>query len=246
MARVHGFASVAALAESLPKNTKVLDVGAGASPFGKEIAALRPDITWVNFDYSYGDPSILSEVSKDRPPNLAFTAGDATKLENIYEAGHFDTVFSYWLLPHLSIDDAAPARAVSQAIFRLTKTGGYISVGPIIHKGRPLTFRARKAYHLIKDGSLDEDTFVDTAVQATRLHGVARYFQRLINEVATPFFRTTRYVTNEGGTAKIADPQSGGYVAILSLKGMSILLRLVARAGRYIFARSRRRDRKIG
>lgn len=52
----HGSEGVAQLAETLPQGARILDVGAGASPFGKEVAILRPDISWTNFDYSYQDP----------------------------------------------------------------------------------------------------------------------------------------------------------------------------------------------
>lgn len=99
LAQRHGFESVAKLAESLPANALVLDVGAGASPFGKEMAMLRPDVSWINFDYSYQDPAILDEVTNDAPSNVKHVAGDATRLSEIYESESFDAVFSYWFCP---------------------------------------------------------------------------------------------------------------------------------------------------
>ena len=91
----HGFESVLQLAESLPIDARVLDVGAGASPFGKEVSTLRPDVTWLNFDYSYQEPAILDEVSKYTPSNVQHVVGDATKLGETYEPETFDAVFSY-------------------------------------------------------------------------------------------------------------------------------------------------------
>lgn len=233
IARVHGFESVAVLAESLPEGAEVIDVGAGASPFGNEVAALRPDIKWINFDYSYRDPAILEEVTKGAPPNVEYVFGDATKLEEKYKAESFDAIFSYWIMPHLSIDSPVPAEATARAIFRLGKPDSFISIGPRIGKGRAITLRARQAYHVIKNNELHEDTFVETLVNETQLRGSALRLQKLANEVATPFLGTTRYIKSEGRIPKIYHPDSGEYVTPFSRKGVTTVGGLATAATKY-------------
>jgi len=225
LARKHGFESMAQLAESLPQNARVLDVGAGASPFGKEVAALRPDITWVNFDYSYQDPAILEDITKDAPGNAEYVAGDATKLAETYKPESFDAVFSYWLLPHLSLDDPAPAREAAKAVFTVTKTGGLMSVGPKASQKKLPSLKAGKAIQVVKDENLDAESYADRVVAETRLSKTVRYTQKLANEVATPFFGTTRYA-KRGKNPKVYHPQSGEYVSAFGRKGVRTIGRL--------------------
>ena len=174
LAKKHGFESVAHLAQSLPKDAQILDIGAGASPFGKEVATLRPDITWVNFDYSYQDPAILGDVSKDAPANVKYVPGDATKLVDVYEPESFDAVFSYWLLPHLSIDNLGPAKAVARAVFAVTKPGGLMSVGPKASHSKLPSLKSGKAIQVIKDESLDANRYAERIVNETKLPKTAR------------------------------------------------------------------------
>jgi ubiquinone/menaquinone biosynthesis C-methylase UbiE len=230
----HGFESVAHLARTLPQNARVLDVGAGASPFGKEVSALRPDITWINFDYSYQDLAILDEVSKDAPDNVQHVAGDATKLSDAYEPESFDAVFSYWLLPHLSIDDPAPADEAAKAIFVVTKIGGLMSVGPRVNHKRLPSLKSGKAIHVVKSDTLDADSFAEQIVAETKLSKRGRYTQKLANEVATPFFGTTRYAKREGRVPKVFHPESGEYVSPFSPKGVRTAGRLAVAVTHYV------------
>ena len=232
LAQRHGFENVAQLAESLPPGAQVLDVGAGASPFGKEVATLRPDVTWVNFDYSYNNPKILADVAQGAPDNVKYVAGDATKLAEAYQPETFDAIFSYWLLPHLSIDDPAPAKAAAKAMFSLAKVGGTISVGPETSKKRLPSLKSGQAHRVEKDQTTDADSFAETVLDVTRLQGVGQYTQRLANEVATPFFGTTRYAKREGRIPRVYDPEKGDYVSPLSRRGVKVAGKLaIALAG---------------
>lgn len=240
LAHKHGFESVAQLAETLPTDAKVLDVGAGASPFGKEVAALRPDITWVNFDYSYQDPAILGEVSKDSPANVEHVAGDATKLGESYEPETFDAVFSYWLLPHLSIDDPTPAKEAAKAIFTATRTGGLMSVGPKASQKRLPSMKSGKAIQVVKEPGQDADSYAERIVAETKLPKVGRYTQKLANEVATPFFGTSLYARREGRIPKVFHPESGEYVSPFTRKGVRTAGRLAVAMARHAVQQRKR------
>jgi ubiquinone/menaquinone biosynthesis C-methylase UbiE len=242
LAHKHGFESVSQLAETLPEGAHVLDVGAGASPFGKEVAVLRSDITWVNFDYSYQDPKILEDVSRNTPANVQHIAGDATKLEEVYDPETFDAVFSYWLLPHLSIDDFEPAKAVARAIFTVTKPDGLMSVGPKVSQRKVPSLKSGPAIQIIKSGDLSAENYADTVVVATKLPKVARYTQKLANEVATPFFGTSRYAKREGRIPKVYEPESGNYITPFSRKGVRLAGRLAVATTQH--AHQARKERK--
>ncbi|MGV9002023.1 MAG: class I SAM-dependent methyltransferase [Candidatus Saccharimonadaceae bacterium] len=240
LAKKHGFENLALLAQALPTGAQVLDVGAGASPFGKEVASLRPDVAWVNFDYSYKDPAILAEVRQDVPSNVEHVAGDATKLAEMYAPETFDAVFSYWLLPHLSIDDTEPAKEAAKAIFTVTKPGGLMSVGPKTSQKRIPALKSGKAIKVAKDDTLDVDSYAERIVAETKLSKTERYIQKLANEVATQFFGTSRYVRREGGAPKVFHPESGEYVSILTRKGVRTLGRLAIATVRHAAAQRKK------
>lgn len=237
LARAHGFESVAELARQLPKDAKVIDVGAGASPFGVEVAKLRPDITWVNLDYSYSDPDIIEDVSKDAPPNVEFFEGDATKLADMYDPQTFDAVFSYWLLPHMSLDEPGPAKAAAEAMYTITKIGGMISVGP----RNDATRRLFSGSDTLNYESRSSEEFADKIVAGTKLSKSASYLQKLINETATPFFGTSRYAKREGKQKQIYDPNTGEYIPLSSKEGVKIRGRLAIELAKRAYINKRRK-----
>jgi SAM-dependent methyltransferase len=230
LARRHGYNNVVQLAESLPPGALVLDVGSGASLFSNAVAMLRPDAAFVNFDYSYNNPAILADVVKDSPANVEYVPGDVIKLGEIYDPESFDAVYSYWLLQHLSLDDPEPAMVAARAIFEATKPGGLISIGPIKNGHRLPSMRPQRTFRIIKDDSTDADAFAEAVVAATRLQGAELRLQRFSNEVATPFFGTTRYTKQQGRIPHVYDSENGDYVSPISRRGVSILgdLALVA------------------
>ncbi|HEY8999465.1 MAG TPA: class I SAM-dependent methyltransferase [Candidatus Saccharimonadales bacterium] len=241
VAHKHGSESAAQFAESLPTNANVLDVGAGASPFGKEVAALRPDITWTNFDYSYYDEAILAEVKQGAPSNVAYAAGDATKLDDIYTEGTFDRVLSYWMLPHLSLDQPEPAGMAARAMFVVAKEGGILSAGPRGNKWWSPTLGSAMAISTVKDSTeMTAENYAAKIAAATRLAGLVRLAQQTSNEVATPFFGTTRYTKRqESGLPHVYNPESGKYVPALSREGLKVARDLVRATASYAGRRSR-------
>lgn len=229
LAKRHGFKSVKALANILPENAKVLDVGAGASPFGREVALLRPDITWTNFDYGYYDPAILKEVSTGAPKNLKHVAGDATELSQAFKPNTFDAVFSFWLLPHLSIEDMDPARDAGRAMYNVAKENGIISVGPSISRVPLPRLTSSPATRVFKDEEWTAATYADMIAKATRLAQPKRYFQKYANEASTSYFGTTRYARRKGRQIMLYHPKSGEYVPPVSRKAaITVGLLLVA------------------
>lgn len=239
LARAHGFKDVAELSKSLPPSAKVLDVGAGASTLGREIAARRPDIVWTNLDYNYRNSSVLDEVQQDAPENVKYIAGDATKLTGLFKPGTFDAVFSYWLFPHLSLDDELPARKAAEEIYKVTASGGYMSIGPKINRSRLLVIKARPAYQARKVASLNEQTYADKMVTETKLKGAELWRQKLITEVATPYFGTTRYAIPGKLVMKIYHPGTETYVSAISLRGIKTFSKILLAGIRYL--RSRRK-----
>ena len=187
-------------------------------------------------------PAILEEVSQDAPANVEHTFGDATRLTDIYEPESFDAVFSYWLLPHLSIDDPEPAKQAARSIFAVTKTGGLMSVGPKVSQRRLPSIKSGNAMQVVKDEQLDADTYADKIVTETKLPKTVRYTQKLANEVATPFFGTTRYSKREGGVPKIHDPRTGEYVSTFTRRGAGTVGRLAIAMAKH--AAKERKSRK--
>ena len=240
----HGFESVAELAASLPEGANVIDVGSGASPFGREVAELRPDISWTNYDYSYNDPRILDEVSDGAPSNVRYVAGDATKLSELYDPESFDAVFSYWMIPHLSIDSPEPAKEAAKAMFTLAKDGALISIGPAAVPSLKSFVVQVKAYKVVKDKELIAETFADTIVAKTKLPRFARFTQKTANKAVTPLLGTSRWATHEGRVPKIYHRETGEYVSPFSKKGAHTTKEVVLAGSRHVAEQHRSTIRK--
>lgn len=220
LSRMHDFSNPKKLAKFLPEDAKVIDVGAGASDLGATIAGLRPDIMWVNFDYSYKDPLIAEEVGRNgTPENLSIVCGDATRLSEMFRSDTFDAVFSYWLMPHMSLgDDDQPARDMAEGIWDISKEGALISVGP-----SPGILGLRKyASRFDKNHRLDREIFVEDMLAITALRGLSSSMQSQMNKGMAELFGTSRYCRNK----QIIDPATGNFVDILSTKGLAVLYRL--------------------
>lgn len=177
LARQYGFKDVADFSASLPKNAVVLDIAAGASLLGHRVAALRPDITWTNIDPIYSDVAVLGELARHAPPNLHFMVGDVVAfsppLKKLKDSA--DVVLSYWLIPHLSIHNLAPAEAAAKTMWELLKPGGVAYVGPL----RRHMLRYDRAHRFTKDD--DKLSTAKMLARATRLHPLPRVIQGVGN-----------------------------------------------------------------
>lgn len=233
---MHGYPNVNVFAESLPEGANVLDVGSGDSEFGKTVAELRPDVSWTNFDYSYRDEDALAKISKGAPDNIKYVAGDSTKLSEMYQPGTFDAVYSYWMMPHLSIDDMGPALAAAKAMFDVAKPGATISIGPVPGDGLFSSVRYGKAYGVTKDGGMDAEWFARMISSKTKLPRLARFTQKTANEVVTPTLGTSRWSTYERPIPRVYDPKTRGYVSPFSGRGVGVASELFVAAARYMNA----------
>lgn len=111
------------LTATLPHRSVILDVGGGKSPFFRDIAEARPDISSIIIDYNY--PKNLPDDYESGPGNLTYVAGDMRALP--FEPESFDWIFSNWAISYLFDEER---EEVFGDLYRLTKPGGKISVGP--------------------------------------------------------------------------------------------------------------------
>lgn len=122
-----GFKSLDDFTNSLPKNASVADIGAGYSRLGEEVASTRNDITWINIDPCYSD--IKMKVSS----KVKFINADIVLPNNKLKMmkGKIDVVYSYWLMPHLSLENSVAANNALVNMKELLSDKGVLIVGPI-------------------------------------------------------------------------------------------------------------------
>ncbi len=226
LAKVYGHPSVEALAMSLPSAATCLDVGAGASPLGVDVATLRPDIEWHNVDYSYlAEPSILAEVSEGAPPNVCYIPGDITDPDLL--TTEYDTVFSYWLWSHLSAHSDTPAQVAAQNVYVAASPDATFQIGPNVQGINNIrtVMSGLPAATFHKD-EFDQEPFINAVVDATRLEPLPRMIVGAADRVATPLFGTSRFITDQDGVRQIVHMNTGEYVPVKSLAGAASVARL--------------------
>jgi len=231
LARRHGYKTVENLAKSLPPQANVLDVGAGASTLGREIANLRPDIHWTNLDFSYHDKQILIDVSRGAPTNLEFIAGDAAKLDDFIKPGSMDAVFSYWLFPHLSSYNQEMALAAAVQLYKATKNGGLLAIGPckplLLHHPHPWG----KSWRVVKSKDLTADSYSHEILCLTNLSSASHYVRDVLNMAAFDVFATSYYVKGSNMlTRMVYDPASGKHIRAYSPRAVRLVGKFLARA----------------
>lgn len=114
------------LANSLPQDAAVIDVGAGYSKLGSFVCFHRPDVTWVNFDLGY--PEEHTTVTAN--PNLSYVRGDAADLAKIYPPESFDRLYSYWVLSQIGLYAPDKTIEAARSMVEIVKVAGQLSVGP--------------------------------------------------------------------------------------------------------------------
>lgn len=242
LAQHHGFNSARALAAWLPTEARAIDVGAGVSPLGKEIALLRPDVDWTNFDYSYYDPAILARVTHDTPENVTHIAGDATQLEAHVEPGSYDVVLSYWMVQHLALDGTAPAVDAVRGMFSLAKANGYISIGPERTGKVVQDLLGGRAIHVTKQTQNPGD-FAQEIVERTRPVGLTRTGALIGNRILSPYFGTSNYQLSPPGSriVHVPHPETGEAISLASIRVLPVLAGALRASGKFAVTELRNR-----
>lgn len=138
LAHRYGFRNHKELAAEIPENGLVADIGSGGSPLGSKVAGERPDITWVNFDYRYDDPAVVEKLRAKAPANVEYIAGDILDAPSALTARRYDRMYSFWLLPHLMLEDSTPGEQALDVMLSLIRDGGVLRTGPTKWSGYKL------------------------------------------------------------------------------------------------------------
>lgn len=182
LARQYGAATLAGFIESIPLHATVIDVGAGLSPLGRDTASVREDVTWINVDPCYHNESILAAASANAPTNVQFRALDSTNKDELRALqGTADRVYSYWLLPHLSLETEAPAFKATKNMLELLTPTGELRVGPIRNRGFGLFSHIRYKGSVQHSATGLSGGAVDDIVEKTKLWMFPRFVQRFSN-----------------------------------------------------------------
>jgi 2-polyprenyl-3-methyl-5-hydroxy-6-metoxy-1,4-benzoquinol methylase len=177
LAKQYGFDSAKRFADAIPSSAIVIDVGSGLSQLGHYVAKARPDIKWVNADLAYANPELLARASQDAPQNLQFICGDVIAFSPELHAyrGKADRVYSYWMMPHLSLNNMTLAEKAAATMWELLKPEGQLAIGPI---------RSGWWYykHSLQFGKrTPKQQTAKVIAQATKLHWLPRKIQALGN-----------------------------------------------------------------
>lgn len=178
----YGFSSVEELAQGLPNDAQVLDVGAGRSNFGKTVAGLRPDITWINGDVQYPwlHDCEVEEIFRGKPDNVHYVTLDI--LRPCLQEGTFDRIFSHAMLPYIELTERKLAHRAVMNMASALRDGG------LLFLGRKCNLPARRSPEkwkgsvcLTKQDATSEIT-VKRAVHSIRFRGPIRVPLRMLSE----------------------------------------------------------------
>lgn len=176
--RQMGHTSITNFASSLPKNGLIIDVGAGLSQLGHAITEARDDVTWVNLD-----PYYHNFTAGVHPKNLVFSSGDIVAFDQAAQKylAKADLVYSYWLLPHLSLESIKPAKQAVRNMKHLLKSDGRLIIGPVKKPGLGLFSPFRYKGVISYSQAQLTDVVITQIVKATTLWWLPRIVQRLAN-----------------------------------------------------------------
>lgn len=183
LAKRHGFASLSDFIRDIPKDATVLDIGAGLSLLGHAVAARRSDITWINIDPFYKNDRYLAAAS-DAPNNVRYMAEDITNPSKELSKIKAKRIFSYWMLPHLSVHSVAPAKAAVGVMWDLLDESGIMSVGPVNPHQLISMLDNVRTLRFSKNDS--RDYVVGRVATVTRMPACSRAWQRLQNSYLRP------------------------------------------------------------
>lgn len=177
----YGYLTACALAEDLPFNANVIDIGAGISDFGSVIAAARPDIRVTCMDIRYDNPTIVAQAKrKTSPPNVSYATGDIVKVETMsLKPESFDRLFCSRLIPHIELEDKDIAMQALINMGQLLKPDGTMT---LLRGFQPLwrdVFFRRPSHITITKSMLvnEPELTLHETLASVRLPGIHRWRQ---------------------------------------------------------------------
>jgi hypothetical protein len=177
LAKRYGFGDLDGLIADIPQGATVLDVGAGMSLFGHAVASRRPDITWVNIDPFYTDEQVAL-AKTDAPKNVRYIADDITNPAAKTRELCAQRIYSYWMLPHLSLTGDGPANRAVGTMWDLLTEGGQMYLGP----DRPYHFLSNfRTARLVHVSKTPRHEVITRVVAITRLPLYMRVVQNRVN-----------------------------------------------------------------
>lgn len=90
-------------------------------------------------------------------------------------------MYSYWLLPHLSLESENVAQTACMHLFKLLKPAGELVVGPVRHWGFGILSPFRYKGTISYSGKVDREIAVREIVTKTKLWWAARIVQLFSN-----------------------------------------------------------------
>lgn len=191
LARYHGHKDVDSFAGEIPEAAEVLDVGAGYSTLGREVAVLRPDIRWLNVDLHY--VKTIAQP-KNMPDNLEHLPANVLALQESLGSRQFDRVLSYWLIPHVTLASRELGITAVRNMLEVAKPQGKISIGPttglrnfglsvLHHKGTVTVDKPKSEQEMTEVAA--------NIVEATKLGRFWGWMNRQANEASARHARET-------------------------------------------------------
>ncbi|OGL34987.1 hypothetical protein A3F65_02260 [Candidatus Saccharibacteria bacterium RIFCSPHIGHO2_12_FULL_47_16b] len=224
LAKVYGYQSIDDLADSLPVNSQILDVGAGRSTLGQQVTARRKDVSWTNFDLSYNSERV--EQFQTAQPNLTLVQGNIITPPREFKS-RFDRVYSYWLLPLLALEEPELARQSMENIIQFLKKDGSATIGPLVSHRRINSDEHRSDTTTISWSILPSE--IDRITDELTMPENIAWVYRAIWRSGLAFIRRGEQASNAGNGLGLYDTAQEEFVPVFSLEGFRRLGGLASR-----------------
>ncbi|HXE10266.1 MAG TPA: class I SAM-dependent methyltransferase [Verrucomicrobiae bacterium] len=178
-----GYETVEDFADDLPEGARVLDVGAGKSAFGLNVARWRDDVEWTNADIRYNMPGMRESVGRHAPPNVRYVPADALRLLDAFEEGEFDRVFSNWMMPHISMAGRNAGVIAARNMLAVASPDGEVAVAPCRPRAPGVEGRMFMV-DMAEHTPAELDGIAEDMAAASRYNPIGAGLQYLVNQLA--------------------------------------------------------------
>lgn len=219
-------ATIDAFADSLPENARVIDVGAGLSTFGAEVAARRDDVQWTNYDINYNRTGHVSYEAVRRaveaaPQNLRFVTGNVLTIPDDMRHA-YDRAYSYNLVTHLLRIRRSLGGQALENIVGLLDEHGESKIGPT--NAKMATSERWGAATLPADASEAQITAVRQQLTSPHL---ANWYYRASLSSGVGVYPSGRFAPGESGLV-LSDDGGETHHKLLSKRGLALTGRLAS------------------